>query len=540
MQIPVIPLQYGTKIPIKNCNWRDEKSLTSLEKIDCKVYGVATVLGKPSGIVAVDLDDDVDGLHSKIIKIAGDTPVIKKGEKGQTRFYRYNGERKKQFNKEGKCVMDLLGDGSYTVLPPSIHPNTRKPYVYIGSRTLQEINQTDLPFLPTDFQEQVERLIGGKNPKAEVTNLDENIKSELKDVLSYVSPNTYEDWVNVGMALKGTHGDDAFELWDHWSSSGDTYKPEEMKVKWDSFTRQGLTTATIYKLAIEKGYQPDDTLFTVTRAKKQLQRWKESGYPVGDFTGIKDMQNSDRVVWHLRKKEFTVITGKPNSGKSEFLDYLVYNCAVKNKFKTFYVSFEKSPVKHIESHIHRFAGKPMEERTEEDNEKAEQFVNKHFYFYNHAFNSNKIEDIFNTIKNLTKKIDIDIIVIDPFSYLESDYGSAEHNMDHVKRVCILLSKFAKMLNVHIFLVAHPKSFDDKEKWDREQKKYVPAPMSLYSISGGATFYNKCDNGIIVARADKDTEVKFVKIREQEFDKTGSFLLTYDRQTRRFDDYKTEF
>ncbi len=542
MKLNVIPLKYGTKIPVKGCNWRDETVPVDMSTINTQSFGVALVLGKKSGIVALDLDDDIDHLHEKVLEIAGLSPIAKKGKKGATYFYRYNGEGKHQYNKNGVCVLDLLGEGAYTVLPPSIHPDTKEPYRYMGARGLHEISIIELPFLPTDFKEQLDVLFGKVKP--ELNKKSKVVDEEIHKALSFINnpPNelSYDEWLSVGMALKSEYGEGGLELWYEVSGHSPKSTGKSIPHKWASFTDGGITIATVYKLAMDNGYVPDDTLYTVQRARKKMKLWKEDGYPVGDFIGLPQLNDTSGVVWHLRKKEFTVITGKPNSGKSEFLDYLIHETANNLQFKTFFVSFEKDPAKHIESHVHRYTGKILEDRTDEEQAEGERFVNEHFYFYNHTYKSNKIEDILRTIKSLTNKIDIDIIVIDPFSDLVSDCGSAEHNMEHVKKVCLMLSKYAKMLDVHVFLIAHPKSYDDKQRWDKEKKKYVPAGMSLYSISGGATFNNKCDNGVIISRCGKQTEIRFAKIREQEFDKTGSFLMEYDKLTRTFKEPKLEY
>lgn len=537
-QLPLITLQYKSKEPIAGT--REDNIANTNSNIDFSKNNGGLELGKSSGLIVLDFDYDIDGLHKQIYKIAGRSPLIRKGSKGFGAFYRYSGEGKKQFNFKGKTVLDVLGEGTYTVIPPSIHPKTGEPYKWLTKNTLENIDVNTIPYLPTDFTEQVERLI---NPELNVrtNNIKSKIDKDIREALQFIEPEGYDRWLQVGMALKNSFGDEAFQLWDEWSSKGSSYVAKEMDYKWSSFKSDfSLTSATIYKMAIENGYKPDDTLYTVHRAKKKLRKWKEEGYPVGEFVGINELQDPDNIVWHLRKKEFSVITGRPNSGKSEFLDYLIYNTALNLNYKTFYCSFEKDPAKHIESHLHRYSGKCLEERTEEEDKEAERFVNEHFYFYNHAYQSNKIEDILEKIKDLTSKIDIDIIVIDPFSYLESDNGSSEGNLDHVKRCVNMISKYAKRLDVHIFLVAHPKSFDDKEKWDKEKKKYVPAPLSLYSISGGAVFNNTCDNGILVERFNEETGIRFLKIREQEHDKLGKCLLQYNKNTRRFSSYECEF
>jgi len=50
----------------------------------------ALLCGKQSGVIALDIDTDDTALF---YALAGETPLRKKGSKGFTAFYRYNGER---------------------------------------------------------------------------------------------------------------------------------------------------------------------------------------------------------------------------------------------------------------------------------------------------------------------------------------------------------------------------------------------------------------------------------------------------------------
>lgn len=80
-------------------------------------------------------------------------------------------------------------------------------------------------------------------------------KFDLLPLLDYIDPSklSYQDWVNVGFALKH-EGYTAMD-WDIWSQSDSRYKKGECFAKWDSFQGNGLGTvtgATITQLAKEK------------------------------------------------------------------------------------------------------------------------------------------------------------------------------------------------------------------------------------------------------------------------------------------------
>lgn len=87
--------------------------------------------------------------------------------------------------------------------------------------------------------------------------MDEN-KFDLIPLLDYIDPSilTYQEWVNVGMALKH-EGYTAMD-WDSWSQTDNRYKKGECFKKWDTFKEEALSTvtgATITQMAKDNGWQ---------------------------------------------------------------------------------------------------------------------------------------------------------------------------------------------------------------------------------------------------------------------------------------------
>lgn len=82
-------------------------------------------------------------------------------------------------------------------------------------------------------------------------------KLDLIALLEYIDPSflNYQEWLNVGMALK-EEGYTASD-WDEWSRrDGGRYHPGECFKKWTSFDGSGITGATITQMAKENGWQP--------------------------------------------------------------------------------------------------------------------------------------------------------------------------------------------------------------------------------------------------------------------------------------------
>lgn len=82
--------------------------------------------------------------------------------------------------------------------------------------------------------------------------------TDLKELLKYIDPSTldYQEWVNVGMALK--HEGYTASDWDEWSMNDSRYHTGECEKKWATFKGTGLpvTGATITQMAKDRGWQP--------------------------------------------------------------------------------------------------------------------------------------------------------------------------------------------------------------------------------------------------------------------------------------------
>lgn len=160
-QIPFIPLK--GKIPItkswqKHCNTLpspSEKKLY-LSKIE---NSIGLPLGPCSGVIAIDIDSTDEEEVRIIEKLLPPSPIVKVGKKGETRFYKYNGEQAKKLSRGGRMVIELLSTGNQTVLPPSIHPDTKKPYYYKTKHKIESYDLSKLSALPNGIMDEIDRAI---------------------------------------------------------------------------------------------------------------------------------------------------------------------------------------------------------------------------------------------------------------------------------------------------------------------------------------------------------------------------------------------
>ena len=83
--------------------------------------------------------------------------------------------------------------------------------------------------------------------------------TDIKEILEYIDPSdcSYQEWVNVGMALK--HEGHTAADWDAWSArDGDRYHAGECFKKWATFEGTGtpVTGGTIVQMAKDRGWSP--------------------------------------------------------------------------------------------------------------------------------------------------------------------------------------------------------------------------------------------------------------------------------------------
>ena len=79
----------------------------------------------------------------------------------------------------------------------------------------------------------------------------------IKEILSFINPAvlSYQEWINIGMALKD-EGIDC-SVWDEWSQNDSRYHAGECERKWKTFNGSSspVTIATVMQMAFENGYR---------------------------------------------------------------------------------------------------------------------------------------------------------------------------------------------------------------------------------------------------------------------------------------------
>ena len=224
----------------------------------------------------------------------------------------------------------------------------------------------------------------------------------------------------------------------------------------------------------------------------------------------------------LAMGEWTVITGIPNSGKSDIVDQICVNVAMKYDFRCAMFSPESFP---YEGHIKRVANKLNETNCSNDQlNQTKDFIEEHFYWVKIDLKNLTLEAILNHFRDLVFQKGVNVCVIDPWNMLDH---SAQKDHSYIGRVLSQITQFCQQTNTHLFLVAHPR------KIESDNNRYKKP--TLYDISGSADFFNKCYNGIICYRnigyptsyGSDSVDIYIEKVKRKENGGLGSFKIAPD-------------
>lgn len=135
----------------------------------------------------------------------------------------------------------LQAKGAYSVLPPS------PGYQWVRDDPVVEV--------PPWIRDAITERVVAKLEKELRPTLRQLTLEESKEALDHIDPESYDTWVQVGMALKSL-GEENLEAWVEWSKKSDKFVEGECERKWATFTGSGISSRSLIYFAKQNGWSP--------------------------------------------------------------------------------------------------------------------------------------------------------------------------------------------------------------------------------------------------------------------------------------------
>lgn len=292
----VVPLM--GKAP-RTPNWQQTTSKNILTDSKYDNWNIGLLTGEPSGVIVADIDTFEEELESQLYAIMPKTPLMKKGKKGINFFYRFTGEETIKIHNpynSREVEFELISTGRQTVIPRSIHPDSKKPYIwcdkngYQSNNHLLNVSVEELPVISKEKIDEIKRTINNyfKNKQSKVQSLGIAGDLQISDAGS-------------------SHKDRE----DYNPSSLDSLPPE-----YRDRCRTGSHDA-IVKLIMalqNKGYNKAEIISRVIAYDKEYNKGYAETYLDGKTTGAKGNTTEERAEYYYNSSFKTVEAKREEAG----------------------------------------------------------------------------------------------------------------------------------------------------------------------------------------------------------------------------------
>lgn len=201
----------------------------------------------------------------------------------------------------------------------------------------------------------------------------------------------------------------------------------------------------------------------------------------------------------------TYFAGIPSHGKSTFLFEVLIQLSEQHGLKHVIFAPEEGTVAEVYTTIlamycqKRNRTGAFDKLSELDLYKHAAFISSHFHVYDTKEEAKTPYEVMEIIKPYILENDIKTVMLDPWNELRHVY--AERQDIYLERVLGDVRLFSRSLNIHTFIVAHPRTLQKQ----KDSNSYDPP--TAFEFSGGATWYAKADGIICVYRPSEFSEVE---------------------------------
>ena len=233
-----------------------------------------------------------------------------------------------------------------------------------------------------------------------------------------------------------------------------------------------------------------------------------------------------------------IITGQPNSGKTDFVNDLTCRLMAKTGRHVCYLSFEvPDKNKHVAHLIQLILGKVNTTHyTSEQLQPIVGFLNEHMVHLDLHEVAPTPRNILALADRVRRTMPLKYLVIDPYLFMEVETGRNATETQTIKEMLTRVQTWGRDNGIWVVIVAHPRAL--KKLSGRNELENI----DMYTISGSANWANLADFIFSLTRVKQPgrhfTRLDMLKVRDQDLSRTGSVL--YVRQPcGRYDERESE-
>ena len=247
---------------------------------------------------------------------------------------------------------------------------------------------------------------------------------------------------------------------------------------------------------------------------------------------------TDRIFHPTDSGGLMIVTGKPNSGKTDFLNDLTCRLMAKTGRYVCYLSFEvPDKNKHIARLIQLMLGKVNTANyTREQLQPIVSFLDGHMVHLDlHEVSPTPVH-ILARADLIRRAVPLKYLIIDPYLFMELEVAGNNTETQAIKNMLTQMQAWGRVNGVWVIIVAHPR------KLAKLSGRNELEDIDMYTIAGSANWANLADFIFSISRISEQdrsyTRLDMLKVRDQDLCQTGSVLFVR-QPCGRYDERESE-
>ena len=287
-------------------------------------------------------------------------------------------------------------------------------------------------------------------------------------------------------------------------------------------------------------------VYTAEELRSSLTNLRNEGIKKGAWTGFESLYEK----YSVKKGSTTYLYAGAHQGKSQFGFELMMNLSQFSGWKWAVYSPETgSPTEVFAELLWVYLRKPFLinkkiTATDEESDKAIEFINKHFFIIDSGLQDVSVEGYYTAVAEIEETYDVKIdgCMIDPFTEIKTDVSSGVRDDIAIGQVLTKIRKHSAENDFHTIVTVHTKHQQAKYK---DGVPYVDVP-TMNDIAGGMQWSRKgmmvinvwrCPFGLQdengIPYEPNQVKITVVKAKPKIVGNLGSVTLYYDKLSNRY-------